>query len=237
MEYGAYESAGLSWKERSDRHWVARGLGGSYDVAPHGEGYHTYFMPDGGGYIDLGHHATLGAAFAAADRAATPPSKAAESPAPAPAAAAAPAPAEEHGPGCAHTHPPEVPSAPCDTPPAGGGPVVIEKTEVTATQTTLVAGEESGHMQWTEHRLPRGGSYYTTQGAWGEYAIVHPPDEVGTTGRWELVHTTGDPRAGKGRWRRIGPLYRSIPIAKKAADDDRKKKPRPKAKRAARPTK
>jgi hypothetical protein len=135
----AYESPGpggtLHWKERSDRHWTARGLGGYFDAAPIDRGYHLYWMSDGGGYEDLGAHATLGGVFGTArsfaDERATG-RKAAENPA---------------GGDCAHTHPPEVPTSPCDP---ATGPLVIEKVEVSGSQTTAVVGEDKAALRWAD---------------------------------------------------------------------------------------
>lgn len=67
----AFESAGpggnLQWQERRDGHWHAEGPGGGhFDLVPVRRGFHLWWRPRGGPYVDLGPHGSLGSAFAAA---------------------------------------------------------------------------------------------------------------------------------------------------------------------------
>lgn len=168
MEHGVHESAGpggtLHWRERSDRHWIARGLGGAFDAAPlRSGGYQLYWVPDGGHFVDLGAHGTLGGAWATARDYAD------GTFVPRHAAEAGPA-AEE---GCAHTHPPDVATSPCADP--APGPVVVEKTEVAASQTVLVAGEDAGGLpglaKW--NRFAGGTSANPKQSSYGYITPTH----------------------------------------------------------------
>ena len=69
MNAAAFESSGpggkLHWSERRDGHWHAEAPGGHFDVVPMRHGYHLWFRARGS-YIDLGHHQSLGGAFAGA---------------------------------------------------------------------------------------------------------------------------------------------------------------------------
>lgn len=237
MEHAAHESSGpggtLHWSERSDRHWTARGLGGYFDASPTRSGYHLYFMNATGGYEDLGAHATLGGIFSAARRYADEAAgqKAAENPVG----------------GCAHAHPPEVPTAPCGDPPASGG-VVIEKLEV-ASATTAVALEETSEHGMTWHTYAggtgaaAGKQSYDARGAFGEYHIwppsaLHP--RAGYRLQWANTQRMKAPHGGL--WHDLG-SFRSPAAAKAAAKKhadalqpmaSEAARKRPKAKRAKR---
>lgn len=116
----AHESTGpggrLYWSERRDGHRHAEATGGHFDVVPMTRGYHLWWCGNRGnaGYVDLGHHGSLGSAFAGArfylDEG-VPAQTAAEG-------VSAKAAGEEAGAccgdaNCAHRHPPSVPSTPC----------------------------------------------------------------------------------------------------------------------------
>ena len=114
--HAAFESSGpggkLHWSERRDGHWHADAPGGHFDVVPMARGYHLWFRGQRGtSYVDLGHHGSLGGAFAAAryyldePAAAEAGAKAAEE------SSKAECCGDEK---CAHRHPPQAPSLPCN---------------------------------------------------------------------------------------------------------------------------
>jgi len=128
----------LHWRERSDGHWIATSpLGGHYELVPKDGSIEAWKMPLHATPVHLGTSATLGGAMMLSRRDLRDLMY----------------PAKDNPTPCGHTHPPSVPTAPCDEPPSPSATVDVAR--VTVERSRMTAREAAGRRSSSRSPSPR----------------------------------------------------------------------------------